>query len=89
MLVAPGICVQAKGSMPAHGCPDWIEATDTSSGPGVWTPACSEKALRSSQPQAGQETTRILWTNVCYVALGPYLYSETYKDFLSLCRLHF
>lgn len=57
MLVAPGTCEHAKGSMPAHGCPDWPEATGTSSGPGGWTPACAEKALRSSQPQAGQETT--------------------------------
>ncbi|KAI2652824.1 Cyclin-dependent kinase 6 [Labeo rohita] len=34
VLVALGICVHAKGSMPAHGCPDWPEATGTSSGPG-------------------------------------------------------
>lgn len=87
MLVAPGICAHAKGSMPAHGCPNWPEATGTSSSPGGWTPACAEKALRSSQPRAGQETTHIQWTNVCYVALEPYLYSAAYKDVLSLCLL--
>lgn len=59
MLVAPGICVHAKGSMPAHGCPNWPEATGTSSSPGGWTSACAKKVLRSSQPRAGQATTQI------------------------------
>lgn len=44
MLVAPGICVNAKGSMPAHGCPNWPEATGTSSSPGGWTSACAKKS---------------------------------------------